>query len=251
MSALRVLIVDDEPPARRRLRRLLRETAGVEVVGEAADGRSALIQTEALRPDALLLDIQLPGPSGIDLVDRLSRPRPHVIFVTAHDAHAVRAFEVHALDYLLKPVSGPRLLDAIDRARGARRPGGGDASLDAWREWTGRTRPLRRLPVRSAGRLDLVDVATVDWIEAADNYALLHCGARTHIVRETLAGLAARLDSAAFVRIHRSAIVRTACVVRLESIARGDTRVILHDGTSLVMSRTYRAAALPALVGDR
>jgi len=244
-----VLIVDDEAPARRRLRRLLRAAENVEVVGEAADGSAALSQTATLRPDVVLLDIQMPAPSGLDVVARLGRPGPAIVFVTAHDTHAVRAFELHALDYLLKPVSGPRLMEAIDRARQARAPFRDDDRLDAWRSWTRPGQPLARLPVRAAGRLDLVDVTTIDWIEAADNYAILHCGARSHILRDTLSNLAARLDSRAFLRIHRSTLVQASRIDRLEPIARGDWRVILRDGTALVMSRTCRPAVMAALHG--
>jgi len=246
---LRVLIVDDEPPARRRLRRLLRTAQDVEVVGDAGDGPTAVTLSNTLRPDVILLDIQMPAPSGLDVVARLDRPRPSIIFVTAHDAHAVRAFELHALDYLLKPVSGPRLMEAIDRARRTRAAAAAEERLDAWRDWEQRSRPLLRIPVRSQGRLELVDVAAIDWIEAADNYAILHCGRRSHVVRDTLANLATRLDARALQRIHRSAIVQMSRVDRLEPLSRGDWRVILRDGTALVMSRTYRPAVMAALKG--
>lgn len=243
---LRTVIADDEPPARRRLRRLLREIGGVDIVAEAGDSAATCVAIEEHRPDVVLLDIQMPGRSGVDLVAELARPRPHIIFVTAHDAHAVRAFELHALDYVLKPVSRARLADAISRVRRHLPRDSTDARLDAWREWT-RAAPLSRLPVTQAGRVQLVDVAAIDWIESADNYVILHCANRQYILRETMTRLVERLDRDRFARIHRSTIVRTDCIDRLEPLARGDWMVLLRDGTRLAMSRTYRHDVLARL----
>ena len=240
---LKAVIADDEPPARRRLRRLLREIGSVDVVGEAGDGDAARAAVQEHRPDVVLLDIEMPGQSGVDLVAALDAPRPHIIFVTAHDAHAVRAFELHALDYVLKPVSRARLADAIDRVRRMPRREVMDARVEAWREWT-RATPLTRLPVTQAGRVQLVDVATIDWIESADNYVILHCANRQHIVRETMTRLIERLDGNRFARIHRSTIVNIDRIDRLEPVARGDWTVVLRDGTQLAMSRTYRRDVL-------
>jgi two-component system LytT family response regulator len=248
-STLRALIVDDEPPARRRLRRLLLEIGGVETVGEAGDAEAMRAALQRHRPDLVLLDIQLPGDSGIDVIAGLPRPRPHVIFVTAHDAYAVRAFELHAVDYVLKPVSRARLSDSIDRVR--RAPPASAAAIAAWRESVeAATRPAR-LPVTSGGRIQLVDVASIDWIESADNYVILHCGARQHLLRETMTRLAGRLDPRRFARIHRSTIVQIDRVDRLEPIARGDWVVRLRDGTQLPMSRTYRSDVLERVTGIR
>ena len=240
---LKALIVDDEPPARRRLRRLLREIGGVDVVGEAGDGDAARAAVQAHQPDVVLLDIQMPGQSGVDLVAAFDAPRPQIIFVTAHDAHAVRAFELHALDYVLKPVSRARLADAIDRVRRMPPRDPTDARVDAWREWT-RATPLTRVPVTQAGRVHLVDVAAIDWIESADNYVILHCANRQHIVRETMTRLIDRLDGNRFARIHRSTIVNVDRIDRLEPVARGDWLVVLRDATQLAMSRTYRREVL-------
>ena len=232
MKPLRVLIADDEPPARRRLRRLLLEIGGVAVVGEAGDAPATAAAIRLHRPDVVLLDIQMPGRSGIDLAAGIDASRLSIIFVTAHDAHAVRAFELDALDYLLKPVSRARLADAIGRAHRGRRTGSPAVERDA--------SPVR-LPVASEGRIQLVDVASIDWIESANNYAILHCGARRHILRETMVRLTARLDARKFARIHRSTIVQIDRVDRLEPLARGDWTIVLRDGTTLTMSRTYRA----------
>lgn len=241
MTPLRVLVVDDEAPARRRLRRLLDSVPAVTVVGEAGDGEGAIAQAEALRPDVVLLDIQMPEPSGIDVVARFSRPRPYVIFVTAFDRFAVRAFELHALDYLLKPVSRVRLAEALARVRTAPPPVP-EATLEAWDRWARPGRPLRRIAVKATGRVDLVDVAAIDWIEAADNYVVIHTGDRQHLLRETLSRLAGRLDPSRFMRVHRSAVVAIDAVVRLDPQARGDWVAILRGGGHAPVSRTYRAA---------
>ena len=239
---LRVVVVDDEPLARRRLKRLA-AGAGAEVVGEAGDGPGAVEVIAAQAPDLVLLDVQMPGLDGFGVVARLPSPKPFVIFVTAFDSFALQAFEVHAVDYLLKPVSRDRLVEALSRARerlAARSPDrdGALAALVA----AVRQRPswIERLPVRLQGRVELVDVATIDWIEAADNYTVVHAGATTHVLRETLSALEAQLDPGMFARIHRSALVRIDRIVRLDSALRGDYAATLKDGTKLILSRTYR-----------
>lgn len=245
MTKLRVLIVDDEPVARRRLRRLLSENPSVELIGEAADGPAAIAAVRSTRPDVVLLDIQMAEMSGLEVVDKLGRPRPYVVFVTAHDAYAVRAFELHALDYLLKPVTGARLTEAMARAEACRRGPGLDERFEAWSGWMASGAPAARLPIHRSGRIDFVTVASIDWIESHDNYVVIHCGAKRHIMRETLAHLEQRLDSRQFQRIHRSSIVRRDRIVRMEPIARGDWRVTLTDGTTLTVSRTYRTQVVP------
>jgi two-component system LytT family response regulator len=234
MKPLRVLIIDDEPPARRRLRRLVSGEPDAEVVGEAGDAASALGVAAATRPDVLLVDVQLPGPSGLEIASRLKPPRPHVIFVTAHEAHAVRAFELEALDYLLKPVTLARLREALARAR---------------RASASRLRPSlpARLPIRSHGRLELVPIDAIDWFEAADNYVVLHSGARSHVLRETMANLSKRLDPSRFVRIHRSTIVPVDRIERLTPVGRGDWTVTLTTGATLALSRTFRRRAIDQL----
>jgi two-component system LytT family response regulator len=247
---MRVLVVDDEPPARRRLRRLLATLPAVEVVGEAGDGGGAIAQARTLKPDVLLLDVQMPAPSGLDVVAQLPRPRPHIIFVTAFDRYAVRAFELHALDYLLKPVSQARLKEALGRAiraDGLRT----DDAVDAWTEWSQPGRTVTRLAVRTSGRVDLVEVAAIEWVEAADNYVLLHCGQARHLLRETLAHVAERLDPARFIRVHRSAIVAVDQIDHLEPLSRGDWVAVLRSGGRVPISRTYRAALFERLGAPR
>jgi two-component system LytT family response regulator len=245
---MRVVVVDDERLARQRLKRLVAAAGIADVVGEAADGASAVACIEATKPDVVLLDVQMPEQDGFAVVRQLRPPQPLVIFVTAYDEFAVAAFEVHAVDYLLKPVSRERLLAALGRAQERiARPADLHAALAALLDHLGTTRTIERLPVRSQGHIDLVDVASVDWIEAANNHAILHIGRRTHILRDTLTRLEERLDGARFVRIHRSTIVQIDRIVRLDVAFRGDYDVTLTDGTRLSLSRTHRARLEHAL----
>jgi two-component system LytT family response regulator len=240
---MRLVIVDDEPLARRRLKRLVAASDAGTIAGEAGDGLTAVACINSLRPDVVLLDVQMPELDGFGVVGRLTRPAPLVIFLTAFDRYAIQAFEIHAIDYLLKPVSRERLGDALAHARErlesreARDESGLAALLDSLS--TPHT-AINRLPVRSDGRVELVDPAAIDWIEAADNYVVLHAGGRTHVLRETLAHLEAHLSPEEFVRIHRSTIVRLDRVARLDSALRGDYDVTLRDGTRLKLSRTCR-----------
>jgi two-component system LytT family response regulator len=237
---LRVVVVDDEAIARRRLLRLIRAAGGAEVVGEAGDGGAALAAVERTRPDVVLLDVQMPGLDGLAVAARLGPPRPLVIFVTAFDQYALSAFEVHAVDYLLKPVARERLAGALAHARD--RFGRGDPALEALiRDMTRRPAWLTRLPVRLEGRVEMIDVAAIDWIEAAGNHVVVHAGRRTHVLRDTLTRLARQLDPGRFIRIHRSTIVQLDRVVHLDAATRGDYDVTLRDGTALSLSRTYRA----------
>jgi two-component system LytT family response regulator len=240
---MRLVIVDDEPLARRRLKRLVAASGAATIVGEASDGLAAVTCINGLRPDVALLDVQMPELDGFGVVARLTRPAPLVIFLTAFDRYAIQAFEIHAIDYLLKPVSRERLGDALAHARerlescDERIEAGLAALMDTV---AGRHAAINRLPVRSDGRVELVDPAAIDWIEAADNYVVLHAGGRTHVLRETLAHLEQRLSPDEFVRIHRSTIVRLDRVARLDSASRGDYDVTLRDGTRLKLSRTCR-----------
>lgn len=243
---LRVVIADDEPPARARLRRLLADHADIEVVAEAADGASAVQAIEAAAPDLVLLDIQMPELDGFEVLQALDMPRlPAIIFVSAFDQYALRAFQVHALDYVLKPVEPDRLGEALAHARGriaGQRAPAGDAGLaglleELWR----RPQYLTRVPVRAEGRVLVIDLADVDWLGAADNYVTLHAGARDYLVRDTIAQFDRRLDPDRFVRIHRSTIVQIDRIAELQPDFHGDFTVRLKTGTSLALSRTFRA----------
>ena len=262
MTPLRVLIVDDEAFARQRLRRLLTEQPDVEIVGEAANGREAVALITTHNPDVVLLDVQMPRIDGFGVLRALDGPAPLVIFVTAFDEHAVAAFNVHAFDYILKPVEPARFADAIARARAqieqstaAERHAKLVAFLDASAGGTphdaaavasdavpnasGRG-PLDRLLVKEEGRMYFVPVAEIDWIEAFGNYARLHTGPRTHLIRETMATLERALDARRFARIHRSTIVNLDRIRQMDLWGSGDYMVRLADGTQLKLSRWYR-----------
>jgi two-component system LytT family response regulator len=261
VTLLRVLIVDDEAFARQRLRRLLTEQADVEVIGEAANGREAIAFITQHNPDVVLLDVQMPRIDGFGVLRALDGPAPLVIFVTAFDEHAVAAFNVHAFDYILKPVDPARFADAIARARAqieqstiAERHAKLVAFLDASpgapsrdmaavpgepTSVSGRA-PLDRLLVKEEGKMYFVSVAEIDWIEAFGNYARLHTGQRTHLIRETMSTLERALDVRRFARIHRSTIVNLDRIRQMDLWGSGDYMVRLSDGTQLKLSRWYR-----------
>jgi len=242
---LRVLIVDDEPLARERIRALLRDAPDAEVVGECGDGRRALAAIRRRRPDLLFLDVQMPELDGFAVLRALDPTElPAVIFVTAYDRYALRAFEVHALDYLLKPFDRERFHRALARARTQierDRRGTLDARLLALLEdlRPGRKR-LERLVVKEGGRVFFLRAEEIDWVEAQGNYARLHIGRETHLVRETMARLEAGLDPKQFARIHRSTIVNLERVRELLPDFHGDSVVVLRDATRLTLSRGYR-----------
>ncbi len=244
MTKLRVVIVDDEPLARAGLKRMLGAERDVELLAECADGAAAVQATREHRPDLLLLDIQMPGMDGFGVLRALEEPWPAVVFVTAFDQHAVRAFEARALDYLLKPTTRARLREALDRAR-ARCASGvaptippGLLELLAERESAaGR---VRRLTVRNGERVTFVTVEDLDWIEAAGNYVVLHVGKETHILRETMSTLESQLPANQFLRVSRSAIVNLRRVKELQAVAPGENVCILGDGQRVAMTRTLR-----------
>ena len=242
MSArARVLLVDDEPLARTLLRVLLARDPGVEVVGEC-NGAEAVAEIGSRRPDIVFLDVQMPEVDGFEVLERLDPARaPVVVFVTAYDKYAVRAFEVHAVDYLLKPVSEERLREAVGRAK-ARVAAEGrsqDAGLAALlRE---RARYPSRILVPARGRTVVVDVAGIDWIEATDYYASIHAGGQTHLLRQTMAELERMLDPARFCRVHRSAIVNLDRVREIHPLFRGDSELMLATGARVRLSRSRRA----------
>jgi two-component system, LytTR family, response regulator len=243
-ATIRTLIVDDEPVARRRIRRLLKAEADVEVVGECGDGRAAIEAIHTLRPHLVFLDVQMPEADGFEVVRAVGESMPAVVFVTAYDQYALAAFEVHALDYLLKPFDKKRFVRTVERAREhlARIDDhrADQRMLDLLKDLRGPKRYLSRFVVKGEGRVRLVDASQVDWIEAADNYAVLHVGSTSHVVRDTMTRLAVELDPEQFARIHRSTIVRIDRIRELLPAFHGDFIAVLYDGTRLGMSRAYR-----------
>lgn len=252
-ARLRALIVDDELVARRRIRRLLSTEPDVVVIGESGDGTSAVRTIKADHPDLVFLDVQMPELDGFDVVSALDpKSLPAIVFVTAFDKYALRAFDVHAIDYLLKPFTAERFRTAVRRARDrihGQTVDSGLASLaHALRETP---RYLSRVSVKMSGKIVLVDVASVDWIEAADNYVLLHVGTRELLHRETLAGLERQLDPDRFVRIHRSVIVQIDRIAELHPASHGDMDVLLRNGKTLTLSRTWRDSVETRFGGGR
>jgi two-component system LytT family response regulator len=245
MKKIRALVVDDEPMARERVLSLLQHEADVEVVGECGDGVQAMAAIEHHAPDLVFLDVQMPGVDGFGVIDAIGPDKmPTVIFVTAYDEYALRAFEVHALDYLLKPFGRARFQETLSHAREhleRRRAGDLGRRLLALVNDIRPERPrLDRLVVKSGGRVFFLRTADIDWIEAAGNYVRLHLGKDSHLFRETMNRLEARLDPRRFVRIHRSRIVNTERIEALQPWLGGDYVVVLRDGTKLPLSRGYR-----------
>jgi two-component system LytT family response regulator len=250
MSGIRVVVVDDEPLAREGLAELLATHAGVDVAGVFTDGPAALGALDDVRPDAIFVDVQMPGMTGFELVDAIELdPMPAVVFVTAYDEYAIRAFEVNAIDYLLKPVSAERLALSVDRVRAHVRSRATAAVGEAYRAKLGslldgvvpdRVHGVGRLIVREVGQIVVVPTRDVDWIEGADYYAKLHVGKSVHMLRESLASLEQRLDPRKFLRIHRSAIVNLTRVRAVESHVRGEGVAVLASGTRLKVTRAKR-----------
>ena len=250
---LRAVIADDEAVARKRIRRLLSAESGIAVVAECEDGARAVETITSEQPDLVFLDVQMPELDGFEVLRALNPKKlPAIVFVTAHDRYALRAFDVHAIDYLLKPFTRERFRVALDRARHQIQRRGVDAGLaslaDALRH---QPRYLSRVSVRTGGRIILVDLATVDWIETADNYVRLHCGRREYLMRETLAALEQQLDPERFARIHRSAIVQIDRIAELHPGSHGDMDVVLIDRQTLPLSRHYRANLHQVVVTDK
>jgi two-component system, LytTR family, response regulator len=241
----RVLIADDEPLGRARLRMLLAQEPWIEIVAECADAPSTVAAIETRRPELVLLDIQMPGGSGFDVIDTVGAAHmPFVIFVTAFDRYALRAFDVHALDYLLKPFDRDRFRDALTRARDRinRNP---NADLERRllalvNDLKPGPQPLERFVIKSGGRVFFLRASDIEWIEAAGNYVKLHVGAETHVFRETMNSLEARLDPSVFFRIHRSHIVNIERVRELQPWFNGEYVVFLTSGARLTLSRGYR-----------
>jgi two-component system LytT family response regulator len=242
---IRTLIVDDEPLARERVKRFLGEESDIEIVGEAADGREAVEKIRTLRPDLVFLDIQIPELDGFGVLEEVGASRlPAVIFITAYDQYALKAFDFHALDYLLKPYDRERFRRALERAR-AQIAAGKSSDLDErlralLENFKSGQKHLERLMIKSQGRVFFLRADEIDWIEAEGNYVRLHAGRDTHMLRETMNHLASRLDPEKFLRIHRSTLVNIERIKELQPMFSGDYTVVLRDGTQLTLSRTYR-----------
>jgi len=251
---IRALIVDDEAPARARLRELLERDADVVIAGECDGGRPAVDAIRRERPDVVFLDVQMPEVDGFGVVRELGDDEmPMVVFATAYEEHAIRAFEVHALDYLLKPFREERLRDTLERVRETLRTNGSGELLRSMRALLGALpappAPPERLAIRTPGRIRFVALDDVDWFEAAGNYILVHVGEHAHLLRETMANLQARLDTRRFVRVHRSGIVNLDRVQEVRVSGSGDGRVILKNRREVALSRRYRKAFEDALEG--
>jgi two-component system LytT family response regulator len=242
----RAVVVDDEPLARRTIRLLLARERDFAIVAECAHGAEGIAAIERERPDVLFLDVQMPEVDGFDVLRRLGADAvPAVIFVTAFDRYALRAFEEHALDYLLKPFSDERFAAVIGRVRSRLRERSAASMAGRLADLLADTAPERRqLVVRDSGRTVVIPHDDIAWIEAEDYCVRLHLGDRTLLIRDSLKSLEASLDRRRFVRVHRSAIVNTSWVKAIEPLTSGDQSVTLTDGTVLKASRTHRAQLL-------
>jgi two-component system, LytTR family, response regulator len=249
---IRAVIADDEVLARQKLRILLQSETDLEVVGEGASGEETLELVRTIRPELLFLDVKMPGMDGFDMLDMFSNESPaaspKVVFTTAYDSYAIRAFEINAIDYLLKPFTAERLRAAVERAR--------QQLLNAGVEPAGSSRePLNgsgfiaRLVFKSRGRILFLPVSDIRWIGAEENYVRLITNGESHLLRETMMNLEGKLDPQTFLRVHRSFIVNLQRVKEVRTDKQGDMAVILDDGEKVPMSRTYRARLQQLLQG--
>ncbi|HMV49825.1 MAG TPA: LytTR family DNA-binding domain-containing protein [Blastocatellia bacterium] len=261
MEPIRTLIVDDELLARTRIRNLLRGRSEFQIAGECANGREAVVQIEQQQPDLMFLDVQMPDLDGFGLVKSIDVERlPVIVFVTAYDQYAVRAFECHALDYLLKPFDDERFEKTLSWAKAQIERNQmhqfSQRMLALLEEFPGKRQPtaeaaprkLSQLMVKSGGRVLFVKTEEIDWIEAEGCYARLHTGRQSHLLRETMSALEAQLDQQTFLRIHRSTIINRDRIRELLPQSHGEYSVVLQDGTQLRLSRSYRDK-LSALLG--
>lgn len=247
-APLRVLIVEDEPPARRRLRSLLERHTDVIIAGEATHGGEAVELIERAHPDLVLLDVELPVANGFEVIDAVGAERmPDVVFVTAYDHYAIRAFDVHALDYLLKPVEPERLATALARARARRHESRTVPKLTRAMDDMRQLPALRRIPVRLGSRILFVDIADIEYVQAEANYVRVHAGGRSYLVRETLNAFEEKLRPYGFLRIHRGTLAQSERIAELEPLFHGEYLVKLKGGTKLRSGRSYRDQLRAAL----
>ncbi len=244
----RVILIDDEPPARKKLRYFLKKDPRIEIVGEADNGLAAIRLIEELRPDLVFLDIQMPHMNGFEVLQELRSHRPQVIFTTAYDQYAVRAFEVRALDYLLKPFDEQRFQEALARVFQNKntRKEVDEKIEDLLGELQSKQSFLRRILMRSEGRIFFIKTDQIHWIEAEEKYVRIHTGKESYLHRETMNALEAKLDPDRFVRIHRSQIVNMDRIKELQAWSHGDYMVVLTDETKLPLGRAYREKFLRA-----
>ena len=251
----RVVIIDDEPPARAKLKRFLESVDDFQVVGEADSVDSGIATVAALTPEVLYLDIQLGSRSGFDLIEGLSGDAcPYIVFTTAYSEHAVRAFDVQALDYLLKPFDRERFLRSIERLREVLEDTDHSDLEEKVRRvlagMPGQTAPVRQLLIKDKSRAYFIDVDSIDRLSAAGNYVEVHTGGQAHLVREPLARLITQLDTAQFIRVHRSHVVRVGFIQELRPLFHGDYELVLRNGARLNLSRRYKAL-LPASIREK
>ncbi|MFZ0060453.1 MAG: response regulator [Pyrinomonadaceae bacterium] len=251
---IRVLIVDDEPIAREGVRVQLLKYADVIVSGEAANGLEAVAAIRKLVPDIVFLDVQMPGMSGFEVLEALgTRNLPAIVLVTAYDKYALQAFEINAIDYLLKPFDAERFARAFERARRELEKTRAAAINQRLQTLLETVLPqkkfLDRMVVKASGRIFFLPVAEIDWIEAADNYARLHVGRESHLIRETLSSLESRLNPELFLRIRHSAIVNITHIRELHPLFKGEYEILLQNGAKLVTSRRYRGK-IASLLGE-
>ncbi len=249
--SIRVLLSDDEALARERLRSLLEEEPDLEIVAECGDGKSAIVTIQRERPDLVFLDIQMPEVDGFGVVQELRDVMPLTIFVTAYDRYAMKAFEVHALDYLLKPVGKERLAEAVARARSRlQHPPDGSFQrrvLEMLSDMEARQQAPERIIIKSDGEIVCLKPNEIDWAESAGNYVCLHVAGTTHILRETITALESRLGPRQFMRVHRSTLVNVDRIKTLKPSLYGDYSILLRDGTKLTLSRGFRESVLKRL----
>jgi two-component system, LytTR family, response regulator len=238
--SIRTLLADDERPARRKMLRLLESAADFEVVAEAENGAEAIAAIEKHRPDVVFLDVQMPKLDGFAVAEALPPPLPEIVFVTAHDQFALKAFEVHALDYLLKPYDEERFRKVLDRVRERRKQAGaGDVVDRLQRLILDLQKPSERILISENERAFFVSTPEIDWVEAARNYLILHVRAKSHMMRGTLDAFAKKLSGSDFVRVNRSAIVRLDAIRELQPWFHGEYRIVMKDGSTIPWTRRY------------
>ena len=242
---IRALIVDDEALARKFIRRMLKDDRDFEIIGECSNGKEAVAIIKKQSPDAVFLDVQMPEMDGLAVLESIGIERlPEIIFTTAYEQYAVRAFELHALDYLLKPFDQPRFKDAIKYAKERFRSGrhnDGRTQISALLEnIKNKPQHLERLVIKSGGRITFLRTDEINWIEADDKYVHLHTSQARPMVRQTLSAMEEQLDPAKFRRIHRSAIVNIERIAELQPLFSGEYSILLQDGTKLTLSRNYK-----------